>query len=590
MVFTNPQLTAFFGTEMGLNQEARRRLEIKGLTSVDALGEWTVEALDRAITSIEREGKRAPDPATPTEIPPPFSITMQSVDKLRASINMVRYYQAVGREPTPANMKWIPFGKFFEESWEPIAAKKTANNPEPPLVTKALPILPWISAFQSFLLDAVGARSYPLAYIIRTDATPPNPCPANAPNRPHATEYTSVIDELVARLSHERGQYASDNGLVFTAIQTAVMGTPYSASVEPFKKAKDGRAAYEALNRQHAGEAVWKSQLKKAEAVLHTSKWTGQSSSYSLEKFVGNHREAYLQLEKCSGHVQYQLPNDNSRITYVLDGIECSDPGLQAVMAMLRANDVQMNNFEAAVAAIIPSCPVAKLRTKTSNDSKNKRSHANISEVNVSQIIGRGPKTGVEFRYYKRPSFLKLTQPMQDELNEHRRDEMARGKSGKLPVVGDKGGKNNGGKSNKKQKKGKKKGAKNPTPTPTPTPPASAPKANVSALTVDPDPVPKIGSPVPTVTKPPPDVVKTIVPTPTEEAVKKPRPRSDGDALLDEENMGYWGYPAGFLDDVVKPDPPKVVEEKSERNVSGLNRYRIVKEQKARDSLSSIKK
>ena len=47
MVFTNPQLTVFFGTEMGLDTEARRRLTARGLTSVDALGEWTPETFDK---------------------------------------------------------------------------------------------------------------------------------------------------------------------------------------------------------------------------------------------------------------------------------------------------------------------------------------------------------------------------------------------------------------------------------------------------------------------------------------------------------------------------------------------------------------
>jgi len=586
MVFTNPQLTVFFETEMGLNPEARRRLASKGLTSVDALGEWTPEAFDKAITTLEREGRGAVDPARPDVVLPPIEITVQSAHRIRESIKLVRYYQAVGREPTASNMKWIPFGKFFQESWEGIEAMKTADNGEPPLVTKALPILPWISEFQSFLFRAVGAKSYPLAYVIRTDALAPNPCPANAPDRPHAPEYPSVIDELVARVSHNRGQYASDNSLVFTAIQKAVLGTQYSASVEPFKKAKDGRAAYEALNRQHAGEAVWKSHLKKAEAVLHLSKWKGQTSSYSLEKFVANHRDAYLQLEKCSGHVQYQLPNANTRVTYVLDGIECSDPGLQAVMAMLRSNVEQMNDFELAVASILPSCPVAKLRQKTSNDSKgnNKRGIAEISEVNATQgtkkpvtnlKIGIGPKTGVEFRFYQHSDFQQLSKPMQDELREHRQEQMAQGKSGKLPVIGgNKGGKKNAGKSNKK--KGNKKGAN--TPTPIPTPPATpAPKVNVSALIVglrSPSITFKTVSSA-TATEP---ATEPVTDVPMEEAVKKPRPRSDGDALLDKESMNYWGYSDDFLTDVVvKPDiPSQAVADTISERIRDLEHYRKI--------------
>jgi hypothetical protein len=71
--------------------------------------------------------------------------------------------------------------------------------------------------------------------------------------------------------------------------------------------------------------------IKTAEELPHNRKWKGQTS-YSLENFVSQHRNAYVTLSQCQTHVQYQLPNENTRVTHLLDNIECHDPPLQAAM------------------------------------------------------------------------------------------------------------------------------------------------------------------------------------------------------------------------------------------------------------------
>jgi hypothetical protein len=48
---------------------------------------------------------------------------------------------------------------------------------------------------------------------------------------------------------------------------------------------------------------------------------------------VALHRNAYVSLQACAEHVQYQLPNEHSRVGYVIDAIESDDAPLQAAMA-----------------------------------------------------------------------------------------------------------------------------------------------------------------------------------------------------------------------------------------------------------------
>ena len=68
-------------------------------------------------------------------------------------------------------------------------------------------------------------------------------------------------------------------------------------------------------------------------------------------------------MQQCSEHMEYQLPNEHTRLSYLLEGIQCPDPGLQAAMVSIRTNDGpdgMRNNFEAMAAHILPYDPVSK--------------------------------------------------------------------------------------------------------------------------------------------------------------------------------------------------------------------------------------
>ena len=45
------------------------------------------------------------------------------------------------------------------------------------------------------------------------------------------------------------------------------------------------------------------------------------------------HRNAYVSMQACSQHIPYQLPNEHSRVGFLLDGIENDDAGLQVALA-----------------------------------------------------------------------------------------------------------------------------------------------------------------------------------------------------------------------------------------------------------------
>ena len=132
-------------------------------------------------------------------------------------------------------------------------------------------------------------------------------------------------------------------------------------------------------------------------------------------------------MEQCAEHVDYQLPNQHTRVRYIMDAIQCNDAELQASLAAVRKDDAlptsMRNHFENAVTFLLPSDPVAKKR-KSNNDGS--RTYANVSSaagVEVSSAMGTKPnagKSGVELRYYKKKEYATLTNDQKDELREWR--------------------------------------------------------------------------------------------------------------------------------------------------------------------------
>ena len=71
-------------------------------------------------------------------------------------------------------------------------------------------------------------------------------------------------------------------------------------------------------------------------------------------------------MQASAEHVQYQLPNEHSRVGFLLEVIQYFDPGLQAAMASIKTDnglEGVRNNFEASAAHLLSYDPVAKKRS-----------------------------------------------------------------------------------------------------------------------------------------------------------------------------------------------------------------------------------
>jgi hypothetical protein len=352
--------------------------------------------------------------------------------------DLVKYYNTTGRDLTAANIQWTSVMRNFETQWKALKAKKDDDTPDVPKITRSLPVIKWTEAFQDFLCRVIGTRTVPLSYVIRPEADVPAAAPPLAPNQPHSAEHGSVEDELVARASHDHALFRDDNASVYHYLEEATRATSYAASIKPFQRRKDGRGAWLAIVSQYAGVDKWEAEIKKQEKLLHTRVWKGQSNM-SLEQFVSQHRNAFVSMQQCASHVEYQLPNEHSRVGFLLEALQCADPGLQAAMASVRTDngpDGMRNNFESAVAHLLPYDPVAKKRAQGTKRDQTLISDTTAGVADVADAAAKKPsigKTGVHLRFHTKEEYAKLTPAQKSELYEWRGahpDERRPGKKG----------------------------------------------------------------------------------------------------------------------------------------------------------------
>ena len=442
-MLTNAQTLSFFtnAATLGIPAPTYAQLANEGITRVDDLADFDKTTIEQIAQNLRKPNDRVanPDPGAPpgSTIPrPPYVFGAKSQKRMLEACELVRYYETTGRVMTPGAIAYDVI-RHFTQQWKSLQDRRDGDQPEVPKITKALPVLKWSEAMDDYSNKKIGVRGIPLRYVIRPERDVPAVAPALEAHRPYSDEHGSVAAELIARASHDHANFPTDNAQYYFDLEEATRGTQYAASIKPFQRDQDGRGAYFALLAQFVGRDKWETLLKTQDQLLHTKIWKGQSN-YSLERFIAQHRNAYVTMQQCALHVTYQLPQAYTRVGYLLDGIQTSDPGLLAAIANIKTDDAatgKRHNFEATAAYLLPYDPVALKRSA----SNNKRSYdeANISNVDAEvggTDAGFGTKkgmgkTGVHLRYYKSQDYAKLPQDQKDELREWRKEERQKGTS-----------------------------------------------------------------------------------------------------------------------------------------------------------------
>ena len=420
MVFNTHQLTAFFqnAPQMALSDIQRNRLAQEGLVTIDDFADFKSDQLSDAFKNMRTSIPGVPavldangDVITEA-IPaiPPCLVSARCSLRLKVASIAYHFYVSIGRDITPQNMNYTQVLRPFYVEWEALEKLVDEDKPDVPVLSKHITPLKWVESFRDCLLRTFGVRSCPLLYVIRDDEQVPSEVDDPLLIGSAFGRSGSVLDELVTRLSHTDPLFKSDNSAVYSLLEEATRNTVYAPTIKPYARKKDGRSAWRSLISSHAGKDKWEKLQKDKMLFLINTKWNGKV--YSLEKFTGLHRSSYIQLEEAAQHVHFQLPTEHSRVGYLIDNIQNTDPDLRAAISSIRINTNGMrSDFESAVATLLPVCPYSKYRSNNNNTINRK---ANVSDTTLK---GKSEsKTGVEFRWYKKSEYDKLTPDQRREL------------------------------------------------------------------------------------------------------------------------------------------------------------------------------
>ena len=416
--FGNVQLDAFFmnAPQMGLPANVRRRLQNEGLVLISDFNEFKKDQLEQAFKNM-----RIPIPGIPPVVNdagielvpavppiPPCLVSARCALRLNVASLAYHYYINIDRTPTPANMNYTQVLKGFYTEWESIIKLSEEDRPKVPVLSKNQTPLRWMESFKDCLYRTYGVRTCPISYVIRSNVEVEDEASDPLDFGNCFGRSGSVLEELISRLNHTDPLYRTDNALVYSLLDEAMRGTIYAPTIKPFARTKNGRDAWYAIIRSHAGDDKWEDVKKEKINFLMNTKWNGRT--YSLDKFTGLHRSAFVMLEEAALHVNFQVPSQHSRVGYLLDNITNNDPDLRAALASIRVNTNGMrDNFERAVAFMLPVCPYTKHKTN-----QRRTRHASISDV---RLKGKSDsKTGVDLRWHTKEEYSKLTKEQRAEL------------------------------------------------------------------------------------------------------------------------------------------------------------------------------
>jgi hypothetical protein len=242
--------TAFFtaGTQLGLTNAQRNALAQQGLTTVDDFADFGKDELKDSLRNMRTSIPGVPAIAAVNDadgmeitpaveaIPPvlPVILPARCTHRLLVAAIAWHNYTDTGREVNAVNMHYNNILKDFHIEWKAITAMAELTSPTVPCITKNNSPLRWTDTFSDYCLNTFGVRTVPLAYIIRekVDVLPElvpldNPLGRIEPlvNGKPFGNGGSVLNDLIARLSHDHPLYSTDNAKVYSALEEATRGT-----------------------------------------------------------------------------------------------------------------------------------------------------------------------------------------------------------------------------------------------------------------------------------------------------------------------------------------------------------------------------
>ena len=332
--------------------------------------------------------------------------------RLKQFCDFMQYLQNVDRKLRNGMLNAETI-KHYSDSFDAI--KEKTKDGKLTVLKKNGDMLLWLDDVDKDLKGLIGNRGISLAYL-NADDKPPD---ANSDDtlwdfeqgKCYSKEHGSLKQELIHRSTHDHPNTNDDNAMLYRLLDTATKGTQYHSTLSKFSDDEDGQSAYDALYDQHGGNAKWEKAYETMESSIKSRKWKS-TGHITMNDHCAFHRDMHSRMEKAATHIQVTVPNERQRVLMLLSSIDSQHTDISAHVSTIKGDPNGMGaNFELTAEHLLRADPVEKSKAKSKN-----RNGASIS----STLGGKGPKTGVEYRWYQGNEFSKLSEEQQDELRSWR--------------------------------------------------------------------------------------------------------------------------------------------------------------------------
>ena len=182
-------------------------------------------------------------------------MSANSITRLNIAATAVSYFEMTDR---PLSADIIIYGlcmKNFKVHMDAIKDMKKDDARKTPNLYKTLAIQEYLESLDVYCASKIGAMMWPLAWVIRENATVPANAPVMEQNQPYSTVHGLVMEEMVQCYSHGHTLFATDSSAIYDLLDAATRVTKYHATIAPYMRGarKDGRVAYIAMNAQFCG-------------------------------------------------------------------------------------------------------------------------------------------------------------------------------------------------------------------------------------------------------------------------------------------------------------------------------------------------
>ena len=390
----------------------RVAVQTEGLRVIEDFVEFDEDDIQVLCQSVRKPGGTIDDPANPgTNIPNPgYSISAISEKRMKIASYAASIYELIGR-PIDHNSMSRDRLRLFEQHKKLV---EDHEDPEKlPVVSRNFGIIKAMDLVPTHLRDRLGVLKVPLSYVIRSDENP-SPIEPLGVSSIHSDAYENLMEELIVTTPLTGTSYTEDNAKVFQIIQDMVTGTSFEASIKAYQRTRDGRSSYMALCQHNMGTSKWEKIIENAETYLMRREWNGRNQRFSLRSHIGKHREAHNELRRAADFVAYDVPNERIRVSRLLKSLTTRDPAVISAFTHIQGTPAYRTDFEAAADFLLITAP------NSGNGSNNDRGQRVSGARTNGKKKGVCPTTGVEFRYYSKKEYGKLTNDQKKSLAEWR--------------------------------------------------------------------------------------------------------------------------------------------------------------------------